>query len=434
MKSALRKPCTRLFQRSPIKLFGIVCALLIIFSVNSEISAYDGYLMEGTYSLNPENHLQISLYIPGQTLLFDIGEEAVHVASPFEFEGREYLPATTQDGIRALILKKAIRLSNSALNKYDFVINRPIPFCREESSLSRIWMKSRRAFEGEGWSLLWARNAGTILEKLESSYKVSMRFSGGIVEGYLPRERQGVSIEDLGYITLLENGAMPDYQFDDNRHYELCTSCNERILQRNREKLLTEVHGCIKASASISLDPAVAIPTPLKPFVKKILKYLGLEAEIGVDAFIKGEFKKTEEHGVETTLSYGSQGESWQVKSVAVRKAVKSGSEGSYEYHNIGSMLIKKIYTCAGNELDKLDYFYALFTPANNPQNIQKIKLSYDIIKDLGLDKDKRYPALVSIADQSDHYKLVDYFVLEEKIPKGISNYLIKEINLSRPR
>ena len=163
-------------QLLPSRLFGVVCTFLVVFFICSEISAYDGYLAEGTYSLNPANHRQIFLYIPGQTLLYDIGEEVIQVGTAFGSEKKEYLSATTQDGIKALILKNAIRKSSSTLKKFDFFINRPVPFCREESSLTRIWMKASKANEGDGWFKLWPRNAGNIVKEDLNSYKVSMHF------------------------------------------------------------------------------------------------------------------------------------------------------------------------------------------------------------------------------------------------------------------
>ena len=97
-------------------------------------------------------------------------------------------------------------------------------------------------------------------------------------------------------------------------------------------------------------------------------------------------------------------------------------------------MLMKKVYTCKGAQLASLDYISILLVPAEDPESTQQIVVTPDTIKNLNLPQDDRFASLVSLDDQFQYFKLLDYLVISEEIPKAIANYIIKEINLSTAR
>jgi hypothetical protein len=400
----------------------------------SHVGAYDGYLKEGTFALNPEDKRQIFLYIPGMTPIYSISSEDVLVGTaPFSGKPKKpYRLVRTQDGIQALILKDSIRFTNSALAEFDFVINRRTPFCRDLEALSDIWNKFSKLDEGRGWFALYARNAGKVLQVQDDKYKVRMAFAPalGPEEGYIPRYRNGRDIEELGYLTLLRD-FLPDYQFTDTLHAELSTACSEQTITRDREKLFTEIQGYLQTKAGVSIDPTSLLAGRL---AKKIIKYLGLDASITVEAFLKGEFKKTDETETISTITYGAEGESWLVKSVEINQKSILGADSDKPYKTIGSMLVKKVYTCKGAQLASLDYISILLVPIEDPEDTQQIVLTPDTIKTLNLPQDDRFASLVSLDNQFHYFKLLDYLVINEDVPKAIANYLIKEINLSSAR
>ncbi|MBW1677340.1 MAG: hypothetical protein JRJ79_12215 [Deltaproteobacteria bacterium] len=400
----------------------------------STVRSYDGYLREGTFALNPEDKRQIFLYIPGMTPIYTISLEDVLVGTA-PFSGRPKKPyqlVKTQDGIQALILKDSIRFTDSALAEFNFVINRRIPFCRDLQTFPDIWNKFSKLDEGRGWFALYARNAGEILQVLHDKFRVRMAFAPalGPQEGYIPRYRNGRDIEELGYITVLRD-YLPDYQFKDTLQDELSTACSEKNITRDREKLFTEVQGYLQAKAGVSIDPTSVLAGRL---AKKVIKCLGLDASISVDAFLKGEFKKTDETETASTITYGADGESWVVKSVDIKQKTGMGVDSNTRYKTIGSMLIKKVYTCKGAQLANLDYVSILLVPAEDPESTQQIVLTPDTIKNLGLPHNDRFASLVSLDNQFQYFKLLDYLIINEEIPKGIANYIIKEINLSAAR
>ncbi|UCE34236.1 MAG: hypothetical protein JSV40_13770 [Deltaproteobacteria bacterium] len=412
------------------------CSVMIVVSLISLsiAGAYDGYLQEGTFALNPHDKRQIFLYVPGMTPIYSIDEEDVLVGTaPFSDKPkRAYRLVATQDGIQALILKASIRFTNSALADFDFVINRRIPFCRELEAFPDIWNKFSQLDEGPGWFALYARNAGKVLEVSEDKYKVRMAFAPalGPEEGYIPKKRDGRSIEELGYLTFL-NTMSADYQFKEAFQHELSTACSERNITRDSEKLFTEIQGYLQTKVGVSIDPTSFLAGKL---ASKVIKYLGLDASISLEAFLKGEFKKTDETETVSTITYGAEGESWVVNSVQIDKKTAPGIDDATPYRNIGSMLIKKVYTCKGAQLASLDYISILLIPARDLENTQEIVLTPQTIKNLGLICDDRFPSLVSLNNQFHYFKLLDYLVIDEGLPKGIANYVIKEINLSAAR
>jgi hypothetical protein len=412
------------------------CSFTIVVSLTSLslAGAYDGYLREGTFALNPDDKRQIFLYVPGMTPIYSIDEEDVLVGTaPFsDRQKRAYRLVATHDGIQALILKASIRFTNSALADFDFVINRRIPFCRELEAFPDIWNKFSQLDEGPGWFALYARNAGKVLEVSEDKYKVRMAFAPalGAQEGYIPKERDGRSIEELGYLTFL-NTMSADYQFKEAFQHELSTACNERNITMDSEKLFTEIQGYLQTKVGVSIDPTSFLAGKL---ASKVIKYLGLDASISLEAFLKGEFKRTDETETLSTITYGAEGESWVVNSVQIDKKTAPGIDDATPYRNIGSMLIKKVYTCKGAQLASLDYISILLIPARDLENTQEIVLTPQTIKNLGLPRDDRFPSLVSLNNQFHYFKLLDYLVIDEGLPKGIANYLIKEINLSAAR
>jgi hypothetical protein len=410
-------------------------ALFLVFLVAPSLaSAYDGYLQEGTFALNPEDKRQIFLYIPGMTPIYSISSEDVLVGTA-PFLGRSKKPyrlVRTQDGIQALILKDSIRFTESTLAEFNFVINRRTPFCRDAQTFPDIWSKFSKRDEGPGWFALYARNAGEILQVLHDKYRVRMAFAPalGPQEGYIPRFRNGKDVEELGYITVLRD-FLPDYQFVDTPQDELSTACSEKNITRDRERLFTEVQGYLQTKAGVSIDPTSILAGRL---AKKVIKYLGLDASITIEAFLRGEFKRADETETVSTITYGADGESWVVKSVEINQKTGLGVDPHNSYKGIGSMLMKKVYTCKGAQLASLDYISILLVPAEDPESTQQIVVTPDTIKNLNLPQDDRFASLVSLDDQFQYFKLLDYLVISEEIPKAIANYIIKEINLSTAR
>ena len=412
------------------------CSVMIVVSLLSlsTAGAYDGYLREGTFALNPDDKRQIFLYVPGMTPIYSIDEEDVLVGTaPFsDRQKRAYRLVATQDGIQALILKASIRFTNSALADFDFVINRRIPFCRELEAFPDIWNKFSQLDEGPGWFALYARNAGKVLEVSEDKYKVRMAFAPalGPDEGYIPKKRDGRSIEQLGYLTFLDTMSA-DYQFKEAFQHELSTACSEKNITRDSEKLFTEIQGYLQSKVGVSIDPTSFLAGKL---ASKVIKYLGLDASISLEAFLKGEFKRTDETETVSTITYGAEGESWVVNSIQIDKKTAPGIDDATPYRNIGSMLIKKVYTCKGAQLASLDYISILLIPSRDLENTQEIVLTPQTIKNLSLPCDDRFPSLVSLNNQFHYFKLLDYLAIDEGLPKGIANYIIKEINLSAAR
>lgn len=433
-KESITQGLTPLHCSSRVYAFCLWAIFLGFLLPLSHVGAYDGYLKEGTFALNPEDKRQIFLYIPGMTPIYSISSEDVLVGTaPFSGKPKKpYRLVRTQDGIHALILKDSIRFTNSALAEFDFVINRRTPFCRDLEALADIWNKFSKLDEGRGWFALYARNAGKVLQVQDDKYKVRMAFAPalGPEEGYIPRYKNGRDIEELGYLTLLRD-FLPDYQFTDMLHDELSTACSEQSITRDREKLFTEIQGYLQTKAGVSIDPTSLLAGRL---AKKIIKYLGLDASITVEAFLKGEFKKTDETETISTITYGAEGESWLVKSVEINQKSILGADSDKPYKTIGSMLVKKVYTCKGAQLASLDYISILLVPIEDPEDTQQIVLTPDTIKTLNLPQDDRFASLVSLDNQFHYFKLLDYLVINEDVPKAIANYLIKEINLSSAR
>jgi hypothetical protein len=417
----------------PFFWFCSVMILISLFSL-SNAGAYDGYLREGTFALNPDDKRQIFLYVPGMTPIYSMGAEDVLVGTaPFSDRAkRAYRLVATQDGIQALILKASIRFTNSALAGFDFVINRRIPFCRELEAFPDIWNKFSQLDEGPGWFAVYARNAGKVLEVSEDKYKVRMAFAPalGPEEGYIPKQRDGRGIEELGYLTFLDTMSA-NYRFKEAFQHELSTACSERNITRDSEKLFTEIQGYLQTKVGVSIDPTSFLAGKL---ASKVIKYLGLDASISLEAFLKGDFKRTDETETVRTITYGAEGESWVVDSVEIDKKTEPGIDDATPYRNIGSMLIKRVYTCKGAQLASLDYISILLIPSRDLENTQEIVLTPQTIKNLDLPRDDRFPSLVSLNNQFHYFKLLDYLVIDEGLPKGIANYVIKEINLSAAR
>jgi hypothetical protein len=125
-KESITQGLTPLHCSSRVYAFCLWAIFLGFLLPLSHVGAYDGYLKEGTFALNPEDKRQIFLYIPGMTPIYSISSEDVLVGTaPFSGKPKKpYRLVRTQDGIHALILKDSIRFTNSALAEFDFVINR----------------------------------------------------------------------------------------------------------------------------------------------------------------------------------------------------------------------------------------------------------------------------------------------------------------------
>jgi len=193
----------------------VIHVLLFIALVGPKLAhaGPDGYLRKGTYALNPDNKRDIFLYIPRKTPLYSIGSEEITIGSQaFPDLKREYVQATTQDGIHVLVWKDEVNRNITSLNKFDFFVNRRLPLCLTLVSCESIWSKFNRVSdEGDSWLAIWPGAGGKLYENISGNQKVEID-AGGWEQGYIPLKRERLTIEDYGYITNL-NREYPLYRF-----------------------------------------------------------------------------------------------------------------------------------------------------------------------------------------------------------------------------
>ena len=230
------------------RLFFIFCFVLL-FPLNIVHAGPEGYLKKGTFALNPENQRDIFLYIPGKTLLFKIQDEEIQVGSiAFPDQQRTYLNAITQDGINVLVWSNEVKKDIESLSRFDFFVNRRLPLCLTADSCEEIWSKFNRVSdEGDGWLAIWPGAGGKFKEQIGNIQKVRMD-AGGWDDGYIPAKRNGLSIEDYGYITNLKR-THPLFSFHEEELQDLNTSCGQQIYSTNRNELFTKIETYGKVSA-----------------------------------------------------------------------------------------------------------------------------------------------------------------------------------------
>lgn len=421
-----------------IKYLVKIILMLVLIIPKLTLSAPDGYLKKGTYSLNPDNKQDIFLYIPGKTLLYSISPEEVVIGSKaFPDLQRTYIKATTQDGVDVLVWKDEVKTNIASLARFDFFVNRRLPLCLTLDSCESIWEKFNRVSdEGDGWLAIWPGAGGKLFENIGGNQKVKVD-AGGWEDGYIPLRRGRLNIEEYGYITNLKR-AYPLYSFNQIELDGLNTKCGETISSNKKSLIFSKVEAYGKASAKLSIDPSAALPKLIpKKYVKRLLESLGLDASISAEAFIDGRWKTEETKTDVVHTVYGQANESWHVQDILIEKRSITELGTDSDYKPYGRILSKKVYGCQGAELSSLKYASFTLTFYDENGNLiddSSIPVSMDrnvITNEVGIGSSPLSRALVSVNKKSDHFRLVDFF-LARGIPKSLSNYLIKEINLSR--
>ena len=415
----------------------LTCAVVsLAVSIQITANSQEAFLKKGTTALNPEDGQTLFLYIPGYTLLYDLGE--VKDIGSQAFGTREkYQLATTQDGVQVLVRKPDIRTDVEKINnQYDFLVNRRMPLCELEDICRNIWNDfSSASDEGVKWSALWPRTAGIFLEQEDKGIReVSVSIGGAWEEGYIPTKKDRLRLEDAGFISLL-NRKYPLFQFTEKNIDELSSPCGSEQSTRNERTLLREIETYAKASLNtkIGVDESILGAIP-RQFVSSVLSFLGLEANVSVDAFISGNWKEesTQEKG--TNIVYGDRNQQWLVKTIDIKR--RSDGEDDV-YHPFGSAMIRKVLECEAGQPTEMTFASFLLTLV--PESTETvptpaiINMNTEIISQLELLNRSLDKGLVSINTQTSHNKLVDFF-LRKNIPKSIANLFIKEINVAEAR
>lgn len=411
---------------------------ILIFTVFSQIiyAQPDGYLKQGTFAINPEDERTLFLYIPAKTLLYSLKPDKACIGSEaFPDRQLEYQKAITQDGIEALIWDKVINTNADIVDRYDFFVNRRLPLCLTPESCEEIWKKFNLiSDEGEGWRAIWPGSGGKFREKVGNIQKVRID-AGGWEDGYMPAKCGGFSIEDCGYISKT-NRAYPLYRYTTKKMTELSTQCGQTVIEKDKIKIYSKVEAYGRLSADLSLDPTSIVTKYIpKKYAKKLLEMFGLEANIGVEGFIDGSWKRTNESDETRTIKYGNENESWVVKDILVDKRTISELGTDSDYKPYGRVLIKKVYVCRSNEQVDLNYisFLISFYDQSGKQKGSIIHISLDknnLPQEFKLKNTPRPKALISVGERADHFKIIEFF-LREGIPKSIGSLFISELNRS---
>ena len=306
----------------------LITRILILTTVFLSISSYtsanaqDAFLRKGTTALNPEDRQTLFLYIPGYTLLYDLGK--IKTIGSKKFGTREeYQFATTQDGIPVLVRKPDIREDvNTIRSKYDFLVNRRLPLCETEDACRNIWNKFTNVQdEGSDWVALWPRTAGVFVKSANNMTKaVSVSIGGAWENGFIPAERDRLKLEDVGFISLLDR-KYPLYRFDETNSRELASPCGHERSATEGVSLLNEVEAYAKASVTAKIDAAESIAKAIpENFASVLLSFLGLEASISAEAFVDGRWKKETIQETTNHIVYGDRNEQWLVKTVNIQR------------------------------------------------------------------------------------------------------------------
>lgn len=419
-----------------LRILTLVCSALVICLVlNTSVAAQEAFLRKGTIALNPDDEQTLFLYVPGYTLLYNLG--TIKGIRSRAFGDREnYQIATTQDGIRVLVRVPDIRKDVEALEDYDFLVNRRMPFCETAEACNNIWgVFTTVTDEGLNWSALWARTAGKFTGSENSdSRSVRVLMGGAWDEGFIPSKRNGLRLEDSGFITVLHR-QYPAYQLEETINQELASPCTHEQSQKNIVSLLNKAEAYAKASVGVGLDVAASSRNKIsKNLAKALLSFLGLEANISVEAFVDGEWKRETAQKTTDNIIYGDKDQEWQVKFVEIHRRSDSSPE---TYRPFASAIIRKVLQCSAGqptEMTFASYFLTLF-PEDDSESPAPIRINLDAnsIEELKLENEPLDRGLVSINRQTSHHKLLDSFI-DRGVPKSIANLFIKEINVTEAR
>lgn len=414
---------------------GIASALLL-GATSVEAEGPYGFLKIGNYALNPDNSNEIVLYVPALTLVYAPSNETIEKPKTYDRRQKsKYRMVTTQDGIRLWVLDVDINVDPSVRARYDFFVNRRIPLCKDRDACREIWRRFNRARdEGDGWNALWARTAGRFKSTTGDVHEVEIDHNRTWDSGFLPRFRNGLTIEDAGFITVLDR-AHPVYRFTTQELAALSTECSETRVSRNREQVLSTVHTHLKGSVEASID--IPVPTAL---ARSVLKALGLDGKISAEAMAEWDRVSETETTTDETVQYGATDQAWKVATVTIERRSRSEVGADADYVPFGGLLVKKVFECSGGTPKDLEtaLFLLSFSPAADDacSTEEGISLWFDdkiVANTLGLSKDPALTGLVSIGTQHEHFKLLDY-ITDQCVAKSVASYIVAEINRSKPR
>ena len=420
-----------MFRKSALTGISILFCLVLTVSV----SAQEAFLTKGTIALNPDDEQTLFLYIPGYTLLYDLGLTK-SIGSKRFGNKQDYQLATTQDGIRVLVRKRDIRDDVKVLSRYDFLVNRRMPLCETAEACRYIWNDFTTVHDdGPTWRALWPRVAGTFTaDENNDSRAVSVSIGGTLERGFIPSKRNRMRLEDSGFISVL-NRQYPSYRFSERTVDELSSPCTHERSTTNGVRLLKKVEAYAKAAVSASYGVAGFVGGSIpKTFARAVLSFLGLEASISAEAFVDGQWKKETSTETNNELIYGDKDEEWEVKVVDISRR---SDEKPETYRPFGSAIVRKISKCRSaqpTEMTFASYFLALL-PEEDGESGEHIVVNVDdgTISGLNLPNNPLDKGLVSINTQTSHYVLLDHFMSYD-VPKSIGNLFIKEINVAEGR
>ena len=411
-----------MFHVSTLAGFTLVIGLIL----NASAVAQEAFLKKGTVALNPNDERTLFLYIPGYTLLYDLGKRRT-IRSRTRGDQEKYRFATTQDGIRVLVREADIRTNVEVLENYHFLVNRRMPLCDTMDDCNDIWNHfSNVGDDGENWSAMWARVAGKFMAFSESEnselcavpdggpLEVFVSIGGSEDKGFIPRTRNRLKLEEAGFITLL-NCQYPTYFFEESRIKELDSPCTQEHSQKKIASLWRGIQNSKRGSLFTEFGA--------------YLSFLGLGAR--VEAFRELSRGQNDETIEESSIVYGKLNEEWQVKFVEIFRRL---DDNTGEYSSIGKTVVRKVFQCEAGRPTEMKFasFFVDIFPKNEERYLE-INLNESVIAGLKLKNNKLDGGLVSINRQDHHYKLLDYF-LKKGVPKSIANLFIKEINVAEPR
>ena len=421
-----------MFQKSI--LFGIMVTIWFVLSVPTV--AQEAFLTKGTIALNPDDMQTLFLYVPGYSLLYELGSTK-NIGSKRFGDRQNYQFATTQDGIRVLVRTRDIQKNVRLLYEYDFLVNRRMPLCDTADICKDIWSKFTTVRDdGPTWRALWPQVAGNFMaEEKGDSRKVSVSI-GALrnIKGFIPSKRNRLRLEDSGFISIL-NRKYPSYRFKETTNRELASPCTHERSQTKGVLLLNKIEAYAKATANATFDVARSLRKSIpKNFARAVLSFLGLEANISAEAFVDGKWKKETSKEAKHHITYGNKDQAWQVKTIEISRRSDQEPE---TYRPYGSAIIRKVLKCESAqpaEMTFVSFFLALF-PEEDGESLthETIRMNAKTITDLKLTNNPLDKGLVSINTQTSHYVLLDYF-MSHNVPKSIANLFIKEINVAESR
>ena len=194
-----------MFHASTLARFTLVAG----FILNAPAVAQEAFLRQGTTALNPDDGQTLFLYVPGYTLLYDLGERRT-IRSKRYGDRVPYRYAKTQDGIRVLIREADIQERMDVLDDYHFLVNRRMPFCYTRDACNGIWSDFSTVRDwGRDWRAMW-RTAAKFEVLVDSENerscvvpdvdfpKVRVSMSGFEERGFIPRREPRFKIKIRG--------------------------------------------------------------------------------------------------------------------------------------------------------------------------------------------------------------------------------------------